>query len=129
MTQYTTSNFGIGPFGQSLFGINTDQFIKANDDLPDIHGPSEKIKTLYTIFVSALIFITAISIFEVIKTIVNNYYAKLALNDSRVHNEQEEIDAITIANQDKLKANLVFAGFCIIIVAIGIYFYLKHNKK
>jgi hypothetical protein len=89
-----------------------------------VHGsPRDNPKSIeYTIFIiiiSAFIFITVIAIFDVIRNIINNYYAHRALTDPNSNNTQEDIERAEIANQNGLWSSIVFATVTFLIAIIG----------
>lgn len=95
-----------------------------------IHGPSErkedKIRyTIIIVMISAIIFVTTVSIYDVIRNALNTYYANLALTDPNSHNTNEDIERTKIANQNQLWSSMVFSAICIfsaiILILILIY--------
>lgn len=96
-----------------------------------IHGKidrSESIKyTIIIVIVSAIIFVTVIAIYDIIRNGINNYYASIALNDVNSHNTPEQIEQTEIANSNSLWSSMVFALLCLIsavvFIVILIYFY------
>ena len=95
----------------------------------EIHGSVEKKVsihyTLIIILISAIIFVTVISIYDVFRNIINNYFAKLALIDPQANNRKEEIQRTIIANEDAFKSSVVFSLFCIITGLIIIWILVK----
>lgn len=95
----------------------------------EIHSPEEKPTniryTLIIIIISAIIFVTVISIYDVFRSVITNYFARQALNDPHSYNKKEEIESTIVANQDALKANFWFSLFCISTGIILIYILLK----
>jgi ABC-type Fe3+ transport system permease subunit len=98
-----------------------------------IHSPSEnkytKIKyTIVIVILSAIIFVTVIAIYDVLRNAINNYYANIALNDTNSHNTPEDIQRTTIANENALWSSMIFATVCIItaiiLILIIIYYLL-----
>ncbi len=63
-------------FNESLIGVEDTDTIYNK-----LHG--FKKNTIIIIIISALIFVTIISIFDVFRTIIDNKYSKLALTDPR----------------------------------------------
>lgn len=98
-----------------------------------IHAPSDKIQQLlYTILIviiSALIFVTVIAIYDVLRNTINNYYANIALLDPNSHNTPEEIERTQIANYNALISSLAFAASCLItaLILIVIIVHFIHN--
>lgn len=123
-----------GSLSQSLLGvIDSTKFTDASreENLFDrkIHGSQDKQNkisyTLIIVIVSAIIFITIISIYDVIRTIINNYFAKIALTDPLSNNKKEDIERTVISNYDELKSRFFFSLFCIITGIILIWLLLK----
>src|SRR5581483_762719 len=109
-----------GGFSSSLLG--TADPVKFTDPLRDeaqimdrpIHGPAPLrhhtiMYTIIIIVISALIFITIVAIFDVIRNYIINYYARLALTDPNSHNTEEDIVRTLIINRDSFISSGVFA--------------------
>lgn len=113
-------------FNQSLLGVgaspNTfDLDLRDTDQLyGKLHGSSKK-NTIVVIIVSALIFITVISLFDVIRNIIHNKYAKLALTNPKTKLKKTDITNTLIANHEGLIASISFSAFCVIVTAITLY--------
>lgn len=113
-------------FNQSLLGVgaspNTfDLDLRDTDQLyGKLHGSSKK-NTIVVIIVSALIFITVISLFDIARNLIHNKYAKRALTDPRTKLTKTDITNTLIANHDGLLASIAFSTFCIIITVIVLY--------
>lgn len=103
-----------------------------------MHGPSvkksdqkteQKTSTLkYSIIIviiSAIIFVTMISIYDVVRASFNILYSNIALTDPNSHNDPEAIQRVQISNRNQLWSTMTFCAFCIvtavILVAIAIY--------
>lgn len=123
-----------GGFDQSLLGVGADP------DLLDINRLSNKDyidrahylaktkdsdsslrRTIITIVISAILFVTIVSIYDVLRNAINNHYARVALTDPRAKNTQQEITSTLIANKQGLISSIVFAILCIVIALIVIY--------
>ena len=120
-----------GSLSTSLLGIvDQSKFtdISRNDDSYQgaTHNPqSRDLKyTILVIVISAVIFVTIVSIYEVIRTIIKNYYAKIALTDPMSNNKQKDIDRTIISNYDALKSSFFFALFCLVTGIILIWILL-----
>ena len=117
-----------GPFGYqniALFGIAI--LLKFVDVFRDdvhkslfvkkIHGleksPSNKY-TLIIVFISAIIFVTVISIYDVVRNIINYYYAKKVLTDKTINNDPKSITNTMTVNKNTLISSIIFSSFCII---------------
>lgn len=94
-----------------------------------IHGPEEpKINIRYTIIIviiSAIIFVTVISIYDIFRNLISNYFAKITLNDPNSHNTQEQINTTLISNHGLLISSIIFSLFCIVTGTIIIYILLQ----
>jgi hypothetical protein len=105
-----------------------------NDDKLHDNNINEKISnknsvnfhTFIIIVISAIIFITVISIYDVIKGGLNYYYSYIALTDPNSHNTQDDIDKTVIADYYALISLIIFAIIAIIIALITLpyLFYL-----
>ena len=115
----------------SLFGVGAQPRI-IDESLYEkrIHGPSERqggnIHLLLVIIISAIIFVTVVSIYDVIRSALNSYYSNKALTDPNSHNSQEDINRTNIADFNSLMSTIVFASICIVIaiIFIPVIFYL-----
>jgi len=129
---YTPASGGLS---SALSGVvEPTKFVRSNDLYGrHIHGGTDKTQTIkYTVMiviVSAIIFVGVISIYDVIRNMVNGYYANRALEDPNSHNTKEEIERTKIANRNLLYASIVFAGIVIVlaIVLICILGYVIKN--
>jgi ABC-type Fe3+ transport system permease subunit len=87
-----------------------------------IHGPEEQetgaLFTIGVIVLSAIIFVTVVAIYDVIRNLINNYYSALALRDPRSGNSAQDIESALIANYNTLVSSAVFALVCIILALI-----------
>jgi len=113
-----------GNLSTSLFGIGEpSKFLDLrNDDLAErhIHGPKEHRGTLIIIIISAIIFVTMVSVYDVAKGAIHNYYSKKALIDPNSHNTKEDIQRTLIADNESFKANCTFAVICVVSAIIFI---------
>lgn len=84
-------------------------------------------KTIIVIIISAIIFVTVISLYDILRNGLNNYYANIALHDPNSHNTPEDIERTEIANQNQLWSSIIFSLICvasaviIIIILVHIY--------
>ncbi len=85
-----------------------------------IHGPTESNnkRTILIVIISAIIFVTMISIYDIFRNIITNYYAREALENPNSHNSEEDIERALIANKENLNASIVFSIFCIVMAII-----------
>lgn len=100
--------------------VKTDEYSSRR-----IHSPEEKIRsvkyTILIVIISAIIFVTVIAIYDIIRALINNHYAELALTDPNSHNTPEDIQRTEIANTNSLLASIVFASVCVISAVILIF--------
>ena len=75
--------------------------------------------TILIIIISAIIFVTVVAAYDVIKTIIANYYAREALINPKSHNSKNDINRTIIANQNALIAAIVFSLVCVASVIIA----------
>lgn len=125
-------------FSQSLLGVGTNPSLidaakfnarglkseLGDDDVEFVKDSTTKL--LLTVIISAIIFVTVVSIYDVIRNYINNHYANIALNDPNASNSQQDIDSTMIANQQGLKASVIFCGICVLIGSILLYFIVKY---
>lgn len=76
--------------------------------------------TIIVVFISAVIFVTVISIYDVIKNGINYIFAKRALSDPESHNSSDSIHRTLVANKNTLVSSSVFCGVCIVISVVSI---------
>ncbi len=106
-----------------------------NEDGEILTGRSPKnnnlniVTTIITIIISALIFISIIAVFDVIKKIITNYYAEKTLKDPNLNNDTLNINRTFVANQQSLNSNIIFCLLSIFItftlVPFLVYNYLQ----
>ena len=126
----------------SEYGMKGDRDIDQDLYKREIHGPSEddkknrksyvtvpSIPTIILIIISAIIFVTAVSIYDVFRSKINNYYAKINLEDPRSYNNREDIARTELANDRNLLSNIAFAIFAIIIAIILIPILIYMSTK
>jgi ABC-type Fe3+ transport system permease subunit len=103
----------------SLLGTGTLTNFEIIEERPIHASPATHNKHLITIIVlSAILFITIVAFYDIIKVMVNNYWANIALNDINSNNTPEEIQRSLVANADRLQATFIFALICLIIAFI-----------
>ncbi len=86
-------------------------------------------KLVLTVIISAIIFVTVVAIYDVIRNVINNYYAMKALTNPEAENSEHEINSTLIANNDGFISSMVFAGICIAIAAFVLYFAWPYLKR
>jgi hypothetical protein len=125
MSYYPISGSSNNPFvgfGSSLLGMEPTKLfnmdlIKGRDTLYEqsIHGPAKekeiRAHTLIIIIISAVIFVTVIAIYDVVRSSITAYYANLTLKDPDSNNSKQDIIKTHIANNNSLKATIWFASF------------------
>lgn len=105
----------------SLLGIGDPKLIdfdKADLSGKNIHGPKQHHATIIIIIISAIIFVTAVAIYDTIKSMINSHFTKLALINPDSHNTKKDIQRTLIANRESLTANCVFCIVCIILALV-----------
>lgn len=110
--------------GQALLGAS-QAFQSSDDDSlfeRRISGPKQRVRstkgTLIIVIISAIIFVTIVAIYDVIRNAINNYYAKIALINPIAGNTAQNINSTVIANKQALISSIVFAIFCVILAAV-----------
>ena len=121
MSLYPLSSFNLN---DSLIGIvDPGKFIDPlrieSKDYSNrkIHALTHKETIKYTIVItciSAIIFVTIISIYDALHNIINAHYSENYLSDSQNNISQETIERTRIANQNNIIASGIFALMCII---------------
>ena len=90
---------------------------------------SEYIHTVIIILISAVIFVTAVALYEVIRVYIGNYYANTALNDPESSNTLQDITRIRVANQATFTSTVIFAFICLISALILVPILIYLDKK
>lgn len=82
--------------------------------------------TIIIIIISAIIFVTVIAIYDVIRTIITNFYAEAALKDPKAQVSDTDRIRTEIANYNALLATIVFAiiTICIALIIIPILIWM-----
>jgi len=81
--------------------------------------------TIILIIVSAIIFVTVVSLYDIIRTGMNTYFANRALTDPNSHDTAEDIERTMIANMNALWSSIAFA---FIALALAVIFLLPLMK-
>lgn len=112
----------------SLFGVGDP--VKFTDNVNErleergIHGRASQDKhqsdtaMILLIVISAVIFVTAVSIYDIIKVIIINIYAEQSLRDQNGKNE--DIERTLISNRANLASTIAFGIVCIAIALIAL---------
>lgn len=123
-----------GGFQSSLLGVGTTNKVldidrEDREDLYEkrVHGSKDN-NTIVIIIISAILFVTIIAIYDVLRNVINNHYAKIALTDPKAENTQQDINSTLVANTQGLIASIVFAIICIIIAVITVVWYLYYRR-
>lgn len=101
-----------------------DKDSTADKSLTDrrIHAGRDKTQTIrYTliiIVISAIIFVTVIAIYDVLRIVITNFYAKAALTDPKAQVTPTDLTRTLIANYESFLATLVFALIAIFLALI-----------
>lgn len=74
--------------------------------------------TILLIIITAIIFITIVAIYDVIRNGITNYYARLALENKCSFNTSENISRTLIANEKSFQSSVVFACLAIVLAVI-----------
>lgn len=135
-----SSNINNG-IGTSLFGIGASNHIldTGRGNIPDdylsdikqnyyqkdtnlterhIHGPRHNIQTIkhqiIIILISAMIFVSAVAVYDVIRNSINYFYADFSLHNNGNTNTEQDINNFLLASRDTIISSALFALFCII---------------
>lgn len=99
-----------------------------------MHGPSMKDKknttlkyTIIVVIISAVVFVTIISLYDIVRAYFNKIFATISLNNPESNNSPEAILRTQIANDNQFWSTLSFSAFClitaVILIAIAIYIF------
>lgn len=92
--------------------------------------PTETMRyTIVLVIISAIIFVTVVALYDVIRSGLNAHFANLALTDPNSHNTPEDIERTQIANQNAFWASVIFATICLIIGIILIFLLLMFLNR
>lgn len=119
-------------FSESLIGtVEPVKLVEAQTDRDSLieakvskgaRGTRDYIYTIALIFISAFIFVAVVAIYDVFRSIINNYYADRALRDPQAHIPEEDLVRTEIANQQRLDSNIFFAVFAVITAIVFVTF-------
>jgi hypothetical protein len=104
-----------------VFGDDVDTGLYAKR-IHGLHKNSSTKHTIIIIFISAIIFVTVISMYDVARNIINYYYAKKVLTDKTIHNDPKNILNTLTVNKNKLNSSVIFSLFCILTGSIMCYY-------
>lgn len=118
-----------GGLSTALSGaIEPTKFIDLSDlrseDLSSrrIHGPERKPKSIghiiIIVIITAIIFVTVVALYDLLRNSLNTYFANKALMDPNSHNTPEDIERTQIANLNELWSSIVFAAICLVLAVI-----------
>ena len=84
----------------------------------NIHGHISHEDTIrYTIVItciSAIIFVTIISMYDVLRNIVNSYYTENYFENSNNNMSEDDITRIRISNKNTIISSVIFSLLCIL---------------
>lgn len=94
-----------------------------------IHAPANKAEsaryTILIVIISALIFVTVIALYDIMRAAITNYYANQALTNPASQNNPVDITRTQIANDNSLWAAMVFGAFAVLSAIILIIIILR----
>lgn len=136
MSVYPLSSLSLN---DSLIGVaDTNKFIDplrveskdfSNKKIHELsHGETIKYTIVITC-ISAILFVTIISIYDTLHNVINAYYSENYLSDVHNNISQETIERTRIANKNTLIANGIFTLVCIISAVIIIPLLLLIIKR
>lgn len=105
---------------QSLLGVSVGTNPKLLTEVILEDKKDDNLNLLLTVVVSAIIFVTVIALYEVIKVAISNYYDNIASMDPNSNYTQEEIERNVTSNYYELLSTVVFAIICLVIALIFI---------
>lgn len=83
-------------------------------------GRRDKFKSLRTVAISAIIFVTIIALYDVLRNVINHYWINQALQDPDSANTVNDIKRTQIANTNRIWSSLTFALVCIGIAIVAL---------
>lgn len=110
--------------GESLFGVaDPVKFVDMDYAYDKIHSPSHIHKktmkyTIVLVFISAIIFVTVISIYDIFRNIISGYFNEKYIQKSHNNIPQENIERTIIADKNAIISSIIFALFCIVFALI-----------
>jgi len=139
---FNESLLGTAVASRSFYMTHSNDLLEDEPDIiygkrvqvPNNNNQSSKIvDTIIAVLISAFIFVTLISIYDVIRNAINNYYASITLNDPRIGNKPQDIISTEIANEERLLSSAVFAIFCmissVILISFLVFLWSQKNKS
>lgn len=107
---------------------NPDKNLSDRDIHSNIDSQTSILKTIIVIFISAIIFITVISIYDVLRNYIIYYYNEQTLYDSQSEYTNVYIRQQFVSNKNIMLSSIVFSLICIfssiILILILVYIYL-----
>ena len=87
---------------------------------------SSIISTIIVIFISAILFVTIIAAYDILRNYIRNYYTKKTLLNKQFKTDPKDIRNTLITNEESLTSTIVFfiACFIIAIIFLPIFIYL-----
>lgn len=116
-TLFTPLN--ISTVDTSSFGV-TEPLIEKGLRPSNTNSSGLTLDSIIIIIVSAIIFVTAIAIYDVIRMSVSNHFSTRSLLNPFSRNKDEDIDRSLISNEESLYAAITFASICVITMIIAI---------
>jgi magnesium-transporting ATPase (P-type) len=121
---------------EALYGVGISDIQSGSSRIggKKLHPPSSNkgkigAYVLVIVVISAVIFVTIVALYDVVKTYISNIFASRALKDPVSTNSLEDILQAEVANREALNATLVFALFCVITFIIMIVLILIWNYR
>lgn len=87
------------------------------------------IHTVILVMISAILFVTIIAMYDVVRNFIKDYYAKTELEVHRNELPTEDIIEAELANRENLQSSIVFALFSLITALIFIPLLIMLDKK
>jgi len=85
--------------------------------------------TIIIIVISAIIFVTVVAIYDVLRNYINNYYASRALRDPLSTNTVQDISRTETANRSNFVSSLIFALVCVLVALVLIPLLIHLDRK
>lgn len=106
---------------ESLIGVSATPKLFENKMLYDRNIHSSNTQTFKILLISVILFITIISIYDVIKNMINNHYSYNLLKNPKTKYTKLDINRTLIQNNETLSSSITFSLFCILILFIFLF--------
>ena len=124
-------NVGLSTSLVGVMDVNTSYYdSRIGSPSKQYENPLSIYRTVLLTLVSAVLFVTAISIYDIIRQRIVTYYARRAIEDPDACNDPQLIRRTLIVNRESFASTVTFSLVCIIIalIIIPILIYYIHKS-